>query len=37
MLLIFYLLVDRDDMSLIIDQLEENLDNQTVERDPALF
>ena len=30
MLLIFYLLVDNDDIPLIIDQPEENLDNQTV-------
>lgn len=30
LLLIFYLLVDRDDIPLIIDQPEENLDNQTV-------
>ena len=27
---VFYLLVDRDDIPLIIDQPEENLDNQTV-------
>lgn len=30
LLLIFYLLVDRDDVPLVIDQPEENLDNQTV-------
>lgn len=30
LLLIFYLLVDHDDIPLIIDQPEENLDNQTV-------
>src|SRR6185436_17061751 len=30
LLLIFYLLVDRDDTPLVIDQPEENLDNQTV-------
>lgn len=30
LLLIFYLLVDQDDIPLIIDQPEENLDNQTV-------
>jgi hypothetical protein len=30
LLLIFYLLIDRRDMPLIIDQPEENLDNQTV-------
>ncbi|MDP2886321.1 MAG: hypothetical protein Q8P51_15000 [Ignavibacteria bacterium] len=30
LLLIFYLLVDKDDVPLIIDQPEENLDNQTV-------
>jgi predicted ATPase len=30
MLLIFYLLIDKDDVPLIIDQPEENLDNQTV-------
>jgi len=30
LLLIFYLLVDKDDIPLIIDQPEENLDNQTV-------
>ncbi|MNW50365.1 hypothetical protein D3C74_278160 [compost metagenome] len=30
LLLMFYLLVDRDDRSLIIDQPEENLDNQSV-------
>lgn len=30
LLLIFYLLVDRDDIPLVIDQPEENLDNQTV-------
>lgn len=30
LLLIFYLLVDKDDMPLVIDQPEENLDNQTV-------
>ncbi|PGU34113.1 DNA repair protein [Bacillus cereus] len=30
LLLIFYLLVDNDDIPLIIDQPEENLDNQTV-------
>ena len=32
LLLIFYLLVDRDDIPLVIDQPEENLDNQTVVR-----
>ena len=32
LLLIFYLLVDRNDIPLIIDQPEENLDNQTVYR-----
>lgn len=32
LLLIFYLLVDHDDIPLIIDQPEENLDNQTVYR-----
>ncbi len=30
LLLVFYLLVDKDDLPLIIDQPEENLDNQTV-------
>lgn len=30
LLLIFYLLVDKDDVPLVIDQPEENLDNQTV-------
>jgi hypothetical protein len=30
LLLVFYLLVDKDDMPLVIDQPEENLDNQTV-------
>jgi ABC-type lipoprotein export system ATPase subunit len=30
LLLLFYLLVDTDDMPLIIDQPEENLDNQTI-------
>ncbi len=30
LLLIFYLLVDRDDIPLVIDQPEENLNNQTV-------
>jgi predicted ATPase len=30
LLLIFYLLVDKDDTPLVIDQPEENLDNQTV-------
>ena len=30
LLLVFYLLVDRDDVPLVIDQPEENLDNQTV-------
>lgn len=30
LLLVFYLLIDRDDIPLIIDQPEENLDNQTV-------
>jgi ABC-type lipoprotein export system ATPase subunit len=30
LLLVFYLLVDKDDVPLIIDQPEENLDNQTV-------
>lgn len=30
LLLIFYLLIDRDDIPLVIDQPEENLDNQTV-------
>lgn len=32
LLLIFYLLVDRDDIPLVIDQPEENLDNETVVR-----
>jgi len=32
LILIFYLLVDRDDIPLVIDQPEENLDNQTVVR-----
>ncbi len=32
LLLIFYLLVDRNDIPLVIDQPEENLDNQTVFR-----
>jgi ABC-type lipoprotein export system ATPase subunit len=32
LLLIFYLLIDRDDIPLIIDQPEENLDNHTVYR-----
>ena len=32
LLLIFYLLVDRDDIPLVMDQPEENLDNQTVVR-----
>jgi ABC-type cobalamin/Fe3+-siderophores transport system ATPase subunit len=30
LLLIYYLLVDQDDIPLVIDQPEENLDNQTV-------
>lgn len=30
LLLVFYLLVDKDDVPLVIDQPEENLDNQTV-------
>ncbi len=30
LLLVFYLLIDRDDIPLVIDQPEENLDNQTV-------
>ena len=30
LLLIFYLLVDQNDIPLVIDQPEENLDNQTV-------
>jgi hypothetical protein len=30
LLLVFYLLVDKDDIPLMIDQPEENLDNQTV-------
>lgn len=30
LLLIFYLLIDKDDIPLVIDQPEENLDNQTV-------
>ena len=30
MLLVFYLLVEKDDIPLVIDQPEENLDNQTV-------
>ena len=30
LLLVFYLLVDKDDIPLLIDQPEENLDNQTV-------
>lgn len=32
LLLVFYLLVDRDDTPLLIDQPEENLDNQTIFR-----
>jgi predicted ATPase len=32
LLLVFYLLVDKDDIPLIIDQPEENLDNQTIFR-----
>lgn len=32
LLLIFYLLVDKDDIPIIIDQPEENLDNQTIFR-----
>jgi len=32
LLLIFYLLIDRDDIPLVIDQPEENLDNHTVYR-----
>lgn len=32
LLLIFYLLIDRDDIPLVIDQPEENLDNNTVYR-----
>ena len=32
LLLVFYLLIDKDDCPLIIDQPEENLDNQTVYR-----
>lgn len=32
LLLVFYLLVDKDDIPLIIDQPEENLDNQTIYR-----
>ena len=30
LLLVFYLLVDKDDIPLLIDQPEENLDNQTI-------
>lgn len=30
LLLVFYLLVDKDDIPLVIDQPEENLDNQTI-------
>ena len=30
LLLIFYLLIDKDDVPLVIDQPEENLDNQTI-------
>jgi wobble nucleotide-excising tRNase len=30
LLLVFYLLIDKDDIPLVIDQPEENLDNQTV-------
>ncbi len=30
LLLVFYLLVDKDDIPIIIDQPEENLDNQTI-------
>jgi predicted ATPase len=30
LLLVFYLLVDKDDIPLVIDEPEENLDNQTV-------
>ena len=30
LLLVFYLLLDKDDIPLVIDQPEENLDNQTV-------
>jgi len=30
LLLVFYLLVDEDDIPIIIDQPEENLDNQTI-------
>lgn len=30
LLLVFYLLIDKDDMPLVIDQPEENLDNQTI-------
>jgi ABC-type lipoprotein export system ATPase subunit len=30
LLLIFYLLIDRDDIPLVLDQPEENLDNQTI-------
>lgn len=32
LLLVFYLLVDKDDIPLVIDQPEENLDNQTIYR-----
>jgi hypothetical protein len=32
LLLVFYLLVDKDDVPLVIDQPEENLDNQTIYR-----
>lgn len=32
LLLVFYLLVDKDDIPLVIDQPEENLDNQTIFR-----
>ena len=30
LLLVFYLLVDKDDIPIVIDQPEENLDNQTI-------
>jgi ATPase subunit of ABC transporter with duplicated ATPase domains len=32
LLLVFYLLVDKDDIPIVIDQPEENLDNQTIYR-----
>ena len=35
LLLVFYLLVDKDDIPLVIDQPEENLDNQTIYKIPV--